>query len=174
MRRNDQLFQIMRAQYGSARFLQDREALTELVRANNPDIADIDRIFPGQVIMLPGLEAGVRLNAIPVAGPQAVADCRRTSRTLSGLSTDAKGLMERIDYFSVAKTGGERFIHQVMNNASRNRQDIHRIVLNYYRKEAGTISKGQYDYRRAVGIREIDKRFGLLGNWCTRDAVPER
>ena len=82
----DQLYQILRSHYGSAGFLRDRAAVTRLVVENNPQISDIDRIYPNQIIVLPPLAGGGISSPIlpktvpPALPPQALQSCHTAER----------------------------------------------------------------------------------------------
>ena len=40
--------------------------------------------------------------------------------------------------------------------------DMRNIALEYYRKESGTISRNQYNYRRSVRVKNISRKIGPL------------
>lgn len=162
VRQNDQLYVILRNHYGNAEFLRDRQAVVALVLRNNPKITDVDRIFPGQMIMLPGWDSE-RRRAMPEEPPQQIVEsCAVLSGGLSRLDAVTKDFMSRIDFRRFAVEAGTGFVDVVGDALESAVPDIKRIALEYYRKEAGTTTSNQYKYQRAKAIKRIEYKIGPL------------
>jgi hypothetical protein len=154
----------MKRHYGGARFTSDRDTLARLLLTSNPNISDIDKIYPGQIIMLPDIAGG----STPCSqGPPVVrAEVARAYVPLrEGLSRTgevAKELMGDIDYYGVAEGIGSTFIELVDKAMANSIPEIKKIALDYYRKEAGTISENQRKYRRSKAVANVRHRLGPL------------
>lgn len=164
VKRHDQLYQIMLKHYGNAKFVKDKELLTKIILQNNPHIKHINLIFPGQVIMLPDPVAGPSVKALPpVDIPQRV--IHSSAAVCEGLSNHdeaTKAFMGDIDYYKLGKTIGSGFVDTVGKITESAIPDVKQIALEYYRKEAKTITRGQYDYRRSKNIKSINHKIGPL------------
>jgi hypothetical protein len=81
---------------------------------------------------------------------------------LSRYDPCALDFIKSVDFLKIGQMGGEGFISYVENAMVDSRREMNRIALQYYRKESGTISRNQYDYRRSVSIKKVEMRLGPL------------
>lgn len=168
VQQNDQLFKIVREHYGSAAFLSNKDDIVATVLSNNPDIRNIDRIFPGQVIMLPDMTAqDAAVRAAPhERNNMMINKASKMSRELTLMSEEETDFVRSINFANVAKstTAGmaEGFIKQVANITQDSSEHIHKIVRDHWRMQSGMISPYQNWDRRVRHIQSLDKQLGVL------------
>lgn len=146
--------------YGRVPFLADRNTLTRLIMANNPQLMNPDRIFPGQVIMLPDLQTACQPDPRPPA--PMVSASARIATDLTHLPAESRDFIGIINPEAIAREAGKGFIELVEGVTTEMIPEMRSIALNYYRKEMGTLSRNQYNYRRALSIKKIDSGLGPL------------
>lgn len=164
VRQRDQLFAILRSHYGVAKFTQDKQRIVEQVKANNPQISNIDLIVPGQVIMLPDLSLlqPQRPGQTPGLSSGIINSCSAVSSELTSMDGQTKSLMTSLDYNAIGIEAGKGFVEFVQKTTEAAVPAIEKVALKYYQQKAGTITKGQYDYGRTKLIKEIDKSIRPL------------
>ncbi|MCY0095787.1 hypothetical protein [Hoeflea ulvae] len=164
VKRNDQLNVILRNHYGNAAFQRDREALVSLVVQNNPTIKNINMIFPNQVIMLPefGPSHMAAGSALPATQLPIVQACSVVSGGLSSLGPVARDFLSSIDFHKAGAEAGQGFVEFVGKSVENAIPDMRNIALEYYRKESGTITTNQYNYRRSVNVKNVSYKIGPL------------
>lgn len=160
IRENDQIYRILSSHYGGAIFLRDRSRVVQIFQANNPQVSNIDMIYPGQVIMLPELSATSLAVGMPPR--EVVQSCRIISEGLSRYDTPALDFIKSVDFMKIAEPGVDGFLSYVEKAMTDSRSAMKNIALQYYRKESGTISRNQYNYRRAINVKRVDMRLGPL------------
>lgn len=160
VRPGDQLYQILQNHYGPASLLRDQAKVVNIVRANNPGILNIDLIYPGQIIMLPDIGTASGPAAAPSA--QVVQGCHLISEGLGRKDSDTLGLLNSIDYLKLSQTSADGFVSFVEKTTAAAKSDMRDIALDYYRKEAGSISRSQYNYQRRLNVVRVDMKLGPL------------
>lgn len=163
VKRNDQLNKILMDHFGSKEFARNKSALVKRIIQYNPNVVNVDRIFPGQIIMLPDMHPEVARSTNPAVPSPVIRNCSIVSERLKQADPFARDLIAGLDYREVAmeltETGLLEFIEDATKGAI---PDMKRIVEEYELKERGLRTKGQYDYRRSVAVRKIDYRLGPL------------
>lgn len=155
----DQLFAILHQHYGDRQFATGKSRLIEGVRAFNPQITDINRIFPGQVIMLPTTSDNTTLPAAQLA--RDIPSCMLLSQTLSSYDSQTRdGLKGALGH--LAENAGDQFLTAVEKATKSAVPEIRGIALDYYRKEAGMLTRGQYDYARRLHVENVSRRLGAF------------
>lgn len=160
VRPGDQLYQVLRAHYGDAAFFADQDGLVGQVQSVNPQITDINMIFPNQVIALPSVGP-----ADPIADvPQSVlVHSGEMCRAISGSAPetfDAVKLMEQVGLGGATMMGsyfseGQKALKAGLGNVQQ--------VESFYQKyKAGEMTKGQYDYARRKMLDATDQRMGIF------------
>ncbi|MCE7028408.1 LysM peptidoglycan-binding domain-containing protein [Jiella avicenniae] len=181
VRSGDQLYKILRAHYGDAAFLRDREAVTRLILENNPAVRDPDRIYPNQIIVLPPLSpipGHLPLRAAGGVSPAAVGSdknalprplsadsrgaCEMISARLNGLTPSERDFLGGFDLHKAASAGADVFFGAVKKATEEARQPIREIIQLYGNKSIGKITKGQYDYGRRVRVKTVAAKLGPL------------
>lgn len=162
----DQLFKILRDAYGTGEFLDRKNEMVQFVLANNPGIKDINRIYPGQIIMLPLHEDPDRrvcsvVQLPPVADATAVEKLGLIPSTLKRMSGEGRALAGTFGVQTL-QNGGTTFIDAVGKSVTKAIPELRRIPLEYFRKEAGTSTVGRYNYVRSKSIRTIESKLGFL------------
>lgn len=162
----DALFRILRDTYGATRFLQEKDQMLAYVKANNPHIEDVNRIFPGQVIMLPVEGDPSALICVADQPPSPMAPAQATSA--AELATELTAMTSA--EYGVVKTFGQKvvdnaagtFVEQVGKAATQSRFAMEKIVRDYYTMQSGQMTRGQYNYARNVQIAQIQGKMGVL------------
>ncbi len=160
VRQYDQLYQILRQHYGSASFLKDKAGIVRLIQANNPSISNVDLIRPGQIVMLPDLQTATSSSSAPAR--DIVRSCELISSGLAKHNTSTQALLSSIDFMKINQAGAEGFVSFVDKTTKAAHSDLYKIALNYYRKEAGTISRNQYNYQRSLSVKHVAYKLGPL------------
>ena len=159
VRQGDELFRIMRDHYGDAGFLKDKQALVAALRANNPHIPDIDRIYPGQVIMFPDTPRAAE-GLVCLAPPDALAS-GHLAREMATLDAPLFDSLVAIGDSTVTRTltgGVMSHLDIAAGKAIKSAQDI---APAYWDMRARKITRGQYDYARRIAVKEVDGHLGL-------------
>ncbi|PTM38964.1 colicin-like pore-forming protein [Bosea sp. 124] len=155
----EQLYRIARNHYGAASFRKDREVIIGLIRGNNPWLTDIDKIRPGQVIMLPSMNTS---GSCPVT---IVANAATISRGILRKDDATKQCLKTInteDAFDYVSSGASGFVDLVEKRMREAGPRIIDVTRQYSQLKGGKITKGQYDYRRRVSLASATKEMGVL------------
>ncbi len=160
VRRGDEVFRIMRAHYGDAKFFADQASLTANLQANNPHIPNIDLIFPGQVIMLPDTPANAAEMVCVV--PDLATASGALAKTIAETDGVTQSIMEQLSADKLFKASGMGFLDGVTKIGESAADDIRKVGLSYYQMQAKTITRGQYDYRRQVSLKRADAKLGIM------------
>jgi hypothetical protein len=157
----DQVYRILRKAYPHG-FDKNREKLVGALLNNNPQIADINQIYPGQVIAL----SSASENSNPVGS---ISD---QSIFLSGGEVNAANqitnsinLMSPVEvaFLSVFRTRilqaeSGSFPSQVSRVVKESRPEIDSIVRECRTFKAGSQTRGQYDCAHKVSLLKMKKR----------------
>lgn len=173
VRSGDQLFNIMLHHYGAGEFSRNRDALIANLKRNNPRITDINRIMPGQTIVLPdiqyGLDTSMELNRREV-------DCAtHFNDVLTRLPDPEKRFVSEVDlhldddveadkWFAKAHTAGDRYIELVKHSIESATDNYNEIIKKYNGYKSGVFTKGQYDYARKIQIEKSKKELGAFAS----------
>lgn len=164
VRHGDELFRILRAHYGDQRFLENQKNLLDVIRANNPEIPNPDLIYPGQIIALPRIFS--ELDSVPEMPREMAAEANEVSRTLKNIDKDALDLLSAFDkdklIASAAKTIGDGYIEMVKHAGDKAVEEIKTIRASYLDMHSDRITRGQYDGRRKVAIKQYNRQVGPL------------
>ncbi|TRL40523.1 hypothetical protein [Rhizobium straminoryzae] len=160
----DQLLKIIRDHHGEAKFLAQKNNLIEDFKKCNPLVTNINLIHPGQVIMLPRFTQGEAHQGINHSD---VISCQAVSQNLSRHEPDFLESIGSLALTELPERAGDEFIKRVKKATEDAVPEMRKIALNYYRKESGSITRNQYDYRRKVSILEINRRVGSLHKLIT-------
>lgn len=156
----DQLFAIMRSHYGNVAFLHNKTALIERMQKNNPHIANIDMIFPGQVVALPDIiQAKDEMPLLPPPERDATA---QVCREIENVDAATRAILSVFDTEKILSTAGGGYIGFVEDATRHAINDVKKVGLSYYQMKAGTISRNQYNYRRNVALTNADAKLGPL------------
>ncbi|NDW04461.1 LysM peptidoglycan-binding domain-containing protein [Jiella pacifica] len=192
VRPGDELYRILRAHYGDAAFLRDREAVVRLILESNPDIKDPDRIYPGQIVVLPpsanrgihshsnapSASAGMQKAApfqfpstgsskgvdgeLPRLAPSAKSACGIIKSKLTTVQAPEQDFIGSINMYDAALTGSGNYFDFVKKTAHAAQEPIREIIGLHGMKSAGILNKGQYDYQRSKRIKAVESKLGPL------------
>ncbi|QUJ78104.1 hypothetical protein KDD17_17335 [Sulfitobacter albidus] len=160
----DQLYRILRSHYGDGTFFERGEDIIDLVRKSNPQITDIDRIFPGQSIALPGAP-GLREVARPL-DPHLQAEIPLICNELAGASPAARGWMADVTADMVggklANAVGSSYVQYVKSQSQKALESFTPVIRNQSQRASREITRGAYDGRRIKYLGAYDKSLGGL------------
>ncbi len=160
VRRGDEVYRIMRAHYGDARFLSDQASLTANFKANNPQIADINLIFPGQVIMLPDTPASA--SEMACVAPDLATASGELAKTIAQSDGVTQSILEQLSADKLFKASAMGFLDGVEKIGASAADDVRKVGLSYYQMQAKAITRGQYNYRRQVALKRADAKLGVM------------
>lgn len=155
----DQLLKILYSHYGKIEISKNREIIIANIRLNNPHIKNIDFIYPGQVIMLPGVgaERSCRSTVVNAAA--------QISTELAGKTPESRAILSSIDTeraLEFFNNGSGGFVDLVHDALIKTKPHFAKVALEYYRSKSGTTTRGRYDYQRRVSIRRAERDLGVL------------
>ena len=157
----DELFRIVRNHYGHGAFLNDKQRIVDAIVSNNPHISDIDRIFPGQLIVLPNI--GGERDSMPIFTPPQNHRSQVVIETLSRTKDVTRSVLSGIANTpsinpSFDAVGG---VYGAFKKAATDAvKDVDKLNYLYSSFKRGSITKGAYDYRRVKIINAMDKNLG--------------
>ncbi|MEO0979191.1 MAG: hypothetical protein AAFY24_18125 [Pseudomonadota bacterium] len=157
----DELFRIVREHYGHGAFLNDKQAIMGAIASNNPHIRDIDRIYPGQLIVLPDIE-GAR-HSLPVFTPPQNRHAQNVIKELSCISETTRNVLSGLANTPSASPtlgavgGVYGAFRKAATDAVKNVDDLNRLYATY---KQGGHTRGAYDARRVKIINAMDKNLG--------------
>ncbi|MGR3436518.1 MAG: LysM peptidoglycan-binding domain-containing protein [Shimia sp.] len=174
VRPGDELFRILVAHYGARTFFDDRQRVLEAVQANNRQITDIDRIFPGQTIVLPDIARDAP--ALPILAPPQLTTANSTAKTLSGLDETTFDVVSKA--LSLSNVPGLAFdaaggIYGVFEDALRSavrsvqELEVHHWLFRADTRSNPSLQRHAWDKHR---LRVIDAMGAQLGPF-TRAAM---
>ncbi|MEN3792670.1 hypothetical protein [Fulvimarina sp. MAC3] len=132
----------------------------------NPAIKNPDRIFPNQLIKLPPLGGTIisseRANGIPTFDQDTGRSCTAIATKLESYSPEERNFLGDLNLYDAYSTAAGGFFDVVGKASLASIDLVKNIVLQYFRKESGMISVGQYDYARGKSIKAINHQLGPL------------
>lgn len=186
IRPGDQLYAIMRKQYGDARFFARRDALLSSIMNANPHITDKDQIRAGSTLALPVFAASEPVEAIEVASERQRAANQMLCRAVSNTPQSTRDVLYGMQALNAAADELDRY-SPVFNSASgvydglgtlakqardayqnkaRDLQFIQALVKNEKIK-----SSSYYEHRRKI-IDATDQKFSIIRDRFGRDVKP--
>lgn len=160
VRPGDQLFRILGDHYGQRKFLEDREAVIAAVLQNNPQIGNIDRIFPGQVFALPEIPTSAQqMPVLPLDQARAAGNVCTTLTSADPMTVDLIRQTSDSSLMSDAGSGMIDFVGKATERAAKNTKAVKTLYQEY---KSTDMTRGSYDYKRRVLIRKVDHSLGPL------------
>ncbi|MEP3783692.1 hypothetical protein [Ascidiaceihabitans sp.] len=156
----DQLDRILIEHYGRTAVYTDYQSLIGRLRPLNPQIKNLDVIYSGDVIMLPDLQSVSDESLAKNAG--VMSSSKQIATRIQVVDSSSAAFISGLNVQKFLSKSGEGFVGMVEKATKDAVPDAKRIVLDYYRKDAGTISTNQYNYSRAKSVRAIDGKLGPL------------
>lgn len=169
MKPGENLLRIIREQYGTNYGAKDPDQILQAIRAYNPEISDINRIYPGQCIILPGqLSAAPKDFANSSYGRPPPPQAAELPNHRKEKTDEIKSAAEKWDFsqeefqdglISASKllTSGATGIIKFAAEKFQVAQDAMQMSASLYNDFLlGKITKGQYQYRRSQLLTRID------------------
>lgn len=158
VRKGDTVFAILESIYGKQQFHANKGNIVGHLTDLNPKVKDINTIYYGDILALPdpkSLHAGT-------AGQIAAGE----KAALGQMATDLSGLdpvtVDLIRLFDITGSVGNDFISAARKQVGQATPSLQSMVRNYEAYKTGGLTRGSYDYQRALRLGEHSRKLGYM------------